>query len=210
MNSAVVLVIVMLLASHVSSSPVINFSWDTPRHFCGSQLANVLALICSNGYNFHPASDDVTVPSRRRKRVIVEECCENTCTPKHLKSYCWENRRSDTRSVLELSASVEKPSVDKNVKPQKDPTSNTLSQSQSNSLLQAEYTTVKTKSYSIIPNSKELGRQNDIKTNKYNTVPYVPKKEAVIVQDPVPGRVKTVTPYFDKMPSVIVTKTTQY
>jgi len=34
--------------------------------------------------------------------------------------------------------------------------------------------------------------------------------QAVIVQDPVPGRVKTVTPYFDKMPSVIVTKTTQH
>ncbi|CAI6347469.1 unnamed protein product [Macrosiphum euphorbiae] len=209
MNSAVVLVIVMLLASHVSSSPIINFSWDTPRHFCGSQLANVLALICSNGYNFHPASDDVTVPSRRRKRVIVEECCENTCTPHHLKAYCWENRRSDTRSVLEPSASVEKPSVDKNVKPQKDPTSNTLVVD--NSLMQAEQATVKTKSNSIIiPNSKELGRQNNIKTIKYNTVSYVPKKEAVIVQDPVPGRVKTVTPYFDKMPSVIVTKTTQH
>ncbi|KAL5240280.1 hypothetical protein ACI65C_007690 [Semiaphis heraclei] len=209
MNSAVVLVIVMLLASHVSSSPIINFSWDTPRHFCGSQLANVLALICSNGYNFHPASDDVTVPSRRRKRVIVEECCENTCTPHHLKSYCWENRKSDTWSVLEPPASVEKPLVDKNVKPQKDPTSNTLLVVD-NSLLQAEHATVKTKSNSIIPNSKELGRQHDIKTIKYNTVPYVPKKEAVIVQDPVPGRVKTVTPYFDKMPSVIVTKTTQH
>lgn len=37
---------------------------------------------------------DVTVPSRRRKRVpIVEECCENTCTPYHLKAYCWENQR---------------------------------------------------------------------------------------------------------------------
>jgi len=37
---------------------------------------------------------DVTVPSRRRKRVpIVEECCENTCTPHHLKAYCWENQR---------------------------------------------------------------------------------------------------------------------
>lgn len=31
--------------------------------------------------------------------------------------------------------------------------------------------------------------------------------QSVIVQDPVPGRVKTVTPYFDKMPSVIITKT---
>ncbi|XP_022159922.1 uncharacterized protein LOC111026202 [Myzus persicae] len=207
MNSTVVLVIVMLLASHVSSSPVINFSWDTPRHFCGSQLANVLALICSNGYNFHPASDDVTVPSRRRKRVIVEECCENTCTPHHLKAYCWENRRSDTRSVLEPSASVEKPSVDKNVKPQKDPTSNTLVVD--NSLLQAEPENAKTKSNSIIPNSKELGRPNDIKTTKPNTVPSVPKK-ALNVQDPVPGRVKTVKPYFDKMPSVIDTKTTQH
>lgn len=56
MNS-VALVIVMLLASHVNSSPIVNFSWDTPRHFCGSQLANVLALICSNGYNFHPVND---------------------------------------------------------------------------------------------------------------------------------------------------------
>lgn len=85
--------------------------------------------------------------------------------------------RSDTRSVLEPSTPVEKPSIDKNVKPQKDPTSNTLSQSQSNSLLQTEHTTTKTKSNSIIPNSKELGRQNDIKTIKYNTVSYVPKKE---------------------------------
>lgn len=56
MNS-VVLVIVLLLASHVHSSPIINLSWDTPRHFCGSQLANVLALICSHGYNFHPVND---------------------------------------------------------------------------------------------------------------------------------------------------------
>jgi hypothetical protein len=47
----------MLLASHVSSSPIINFSWDTPRHFCGSQLANVLQLICKQGYNFHPVND---------------------------------------------------------------------------------------------------------------------------------------------------------
>lgn len=84
--------------------------------------------------------------------------------------------RSDTRSVLEPSASVEKPSVDKNVKPQKDPTSNTLVVD--NSLMQAEQATVKTKSNSIIiPNSKELGRQNNIKTIKYNTVSYVPKKE---------------------------------
>jgi len=84
--------------------------------------------------------------------------------------------RSDTRSVLEPSASVEKPSVDKNVKPQKDPTSNTLVVD--NSLMQAEQATVKTKSNSIIiPNSKELGRQNGIKTIKYNTVSYVPKKE---------------------------------
>ena len=88
--------------------------------------------------------------------------------------------RSDTRSVLEPPASVEKLSVNKIAKPQKDPTSNTLSQSQGvvdNSLLQAEHTTAKTKSNSIIPNSKELSRQNDIKTIKYNTIPYVPKKE---------------------------------
>jgi len=84
--------------------------------------------------------------------------------------------RSDTRSVLEPSASVEKPSVDKNVKPQKDPTSNTLVVD--NSLMQAEQATVKTKSNSIIiHNSKELGRQNNIKTIKHNTVSYVPKKE---------------------------------
>jgi len=83
--------------------------------------------------------------------------------------------RSDTRSVLEPPASVEKPSVDKNVKPQKDPTSNTLVVD--NSLQQAEHATAKTKSNSIIPNSKELGRQIDIKTIKYKTVPYVPKKE---------------------------------
>lgn len=57
MNTSVVLVIVMLLASQVSCSPIINFSWDTPRHFCGSQLANVLALICSKGYNFYPLND---------------------------------------------------------------------------------------------------------------------------------------------------------
>lgn len=82
--------------------------------------------------------------------------------------------RSDTRSVLEPSASVEKPSVDKNVKPQKDPTSNTLVVD--NSLLQAEPENAKTKSNSIIPNSKELGRPNDIKTTKPNTVPSVPKK----------------------------------
>lgn len=56
-NSSVVLMMVILLASHASGSPIITFSWDTPRHFCGSQLANVLALICSHGYNFHPASD---------------------------------------------------------------------------------------------------------------------------------------------------------
>ena len=205
MNS-VVLVIVMLLASHVNSSPIINFSWDTPRHFCGSQLANVLALICNHGYNFHPVNDDVTVPSRRRKRVpIVEECCENTCTPHHLKAYCWENQRSDIWSVLDPS--VEKPSIDKIAKSQKNPTSNSLSQKQGvvdNSLL-IEHTTVKTKSNSIITNSKEFNsRQTNI---KHNTVPYVPKKEAVVVQDLVPGRVKTVTPYFDKMPSVIITKT---
>jgi len=83
--------------------------------------------------------------------------------------------RSDTRSALEPSASVEKPSVDKNTKPQKDPTSNTLVVD--NSLMQDEHTTAKTKSNSIIPNSKEFGRQNGIKTIKYNKVSYVPKKE---------------------------------
>ncbi|VVC45284.1 Insulin-like,Insulin family,Insulin, conserved site [Cinara cedri] len=206
MNS-VVLVIVMLLASHVNSSPILNFSWDTPRHFCGSQLANVLALICKHGYNFHTVSEDVTARSRRRKRVpIVQECCENTCTPIHLKSYCWQSQRlSDLRS--DLDPSVEKPSVDKIAKTQNIPASNTLSQRKDvvdNSLLIVEPTTAKPKSNSIIPNSKEHIRQTNI---KYNTIPYVPKKESMIVQDPSPGRVKTVTPYFDKIPSVIITKT---
>lgn len=45
-------------------------------------------------YTYVNIVSDVTVPSRRRKRVpIVEECCENTCTPHHLKAYCWENQR---------------------------------------------------------------------------------------------------------------------
>ncbi|XP_050544065.1 uncharacterized protein LOC126907081 isoform X2 [Daktulosphaira vitifoliae] len=164
--NALVMVIVLLLASHVNSSPIINFSWDTPRHFCGSQLANVLALICSHGYNFHPVNDDVTPPSRRRKRVpIVEECCENTCTPHHLKAYCWENQRADKSA---FGTSLEKPSVEIFSIPQIPPVRQ--KQEVDNSLL-VDQTTIKTKSNSIIPNSKENNRKTN---NKHNSTPHPP------------------------------------
>jgi len=73
-----------------------------------------------------------------------------------------------------VDPSVDKPSVDK--RPQRNPAGNALSQRQAavdNGLL-VERTTAKTKSNSIIPNSREPGRQNNV---KYNTVPHVPKKE---------------------------------
>ncbi|XP_050434830.1 uncharacterized protein LOC126842020 [Adelges cooleyi] len=195
----VAMVIVLLLASHVNSSPIIM--WDTPRHFCGAQLANVLALICSQGYNFHPNTDDVTVPSRRRKRSpIVVECCENTCTPSHLKSYCWETgngQRVDQSGFV--GSTVEKPSVEKLWKPQKTPRQQ-QSQEVDNSLL-LDQTSAKTISNSIIPNSKEQIRKTN---NKYNATPHTLITKPVNGQEPkVPGRVKTVTPYFDKMPKQV-------
>lgn len=86
-----------------------------------------------------------------------------------------------------MDPSVEKPSVDKIAKSQKNPASNTLPQRKDvvdNSLLIVEPTTAKPKSISIISNSKEHIRQTNI---KYNAIPYVPKKEVRAINNNVPN-----------------------
>lgn len=58
------------------------------RQFCGSDLADVMKLVCDGrGYNVAYRSD-FNLSERRFKRGIVDECCRRACSWSTLEIYC--------------------------------------------------------------------------------------------------------------------------
>ncbi|XP_066909347.1 uncharacterized protein [Halyomorpha halys] len=58
------------------------------RQFCGSDLADVMSLVCSGrGYNV-AFKTEYSPAEKRYKRGIVDECCRRGCSWSTLETYC--------------------------------------------------------------------------------------------------------------------------
>nr|BAV78813.1 insulin-like peptide 2 [Plautia stali] len=58
------------------------------RQFCGSDLADVMSLVCSGrGYNV-AFKTEYSPADKRYKRGIVDECCRRGCSWSTLETYC--------------------------------------------------------------------------------------------------------------------------
>ncbi|XP_077175200.1 insulin-like [Paroedura picta] len=87
-----------LLALVVLLAPIASHAF-ADQFLCGDELTDTLIMVCGErgihnpfqrfqDMNEYQASAEEELPWNKKKRGIVEECCDNPCTLYQLERYC--------------------------------------------------------------------------------------------------------------------------